>query len=147
MIENGYFIFSYLSIDVEEDSSFAVMDLFRLFDRSGRGTVNIKEFVTGIIEKLMSLRKNINVMNDISDELINLDTRPAELANKLDKMYQSNQNYEKMPAFRRNFKALASVFVTKLRKIQTKSNENSVLTTATVVRYTRLYNHSILISY
>jgi hypothetical protein len=134
LIENGYFIFSFLSIDVEEDSSFAVMDLFRLFDRSGRGTVNIKEFVTGIVEKLVSLRKNNNVMNDISEELINIDTRPAELANKLDKIIGS-QTFEKMSTFRRNFKAFASVLIVKLRKIQTKSNENGVLTVSTIVRY------------
>lgn len=98
------------------------MDLFRLFDRSGRGTVYIEEFVTGLVEKLNSLQTNTELISSIVDELLALETRPGELANKLEKL---NQNFEKLPVFRVNFRALTYSLISALKLCYQRSQEKS----------------------
>lgn len=110
-----------MSIDIEQDSSFAVMDLFRLFDRSGRGTVNIEEFVLGVVEKLAQLKKNSSVIANVVEELLNVEARPTELASKLEKMH-----YEKLPVFRANFRAIAYVIRTKLKQLPMKTHDHAI---------------------
>ena len=121
LIQKGYFVFSYLSIDVEQDSNFAVMDLFRLFDRSGRGTVNIEEFVVGVVEKLLRLKRNSSLISSVVDELLSIETRPLELASKLDKLM-----FEKLPVFRSSFKAFAYVVKARLKQLPMKTHDHSV---------------------
>ncbi len=134
-------MFSFLSINVEQDSSFAVMDLFRLFDRSGRGNVFIEEFVAGVIEKLSLLHANLGLINAISDELIQIDTRPMELAIKLDKAIHNNTDKQPMLLlFRANFKAMlyslnASLKLCHQQSHDKGSNAITVLTIPIMSRY------------
>jgi hypothetical protein len=85
LITKGSYIFSYLSIDVERDSSFATMDTFRLFDRSGRGNVHLEEFALGIIEKLHHLRRDQSLLLEIANDLLGVESRCTELATLLEK--------------------------------------------------------------
>lgn len=91
LIQRGPFVFNYLCIDVEEDSSFAIMDIFRSFDRSGRGNVNIEEFVIGIMDKIISLKENSELLEDIAQELIAVSPLVPELLAKLDKGFQNEK--------------------------------------------------------
>lgn len=112
------------------------MDLFRLFDRSGRGAVNIEEFVLGVVEKMAQLRKNTSTISSVVDELLNVETRPTELASKLEKMH-----YEKLPAFRANFRAISYIVRSKLKQLPMKTNDHSVflLNRTNVPGYVHLY--------
>lgn len=85
MIEKGYYVFTYLGIDIPKDSKFALMDLFRIFDKDGKGEVNIEQFAIGIIEKLYSLYHNTKLLEDISNEVLEIDNRSIELSARLEK--------------------------------------------------------------
>jgi hypothetical protein len=76
LIQKGSFVFSYLSVDVgDKDSSFAIMDIFRSFDRSGRGTVFLEEFVLGILERLNLVRKDYSLLESIAEDLLSVESR------------------------------------------------------------------------
>lgn len=100
---------SVLSIEIEHDSNFAVMDIFRCFDRTGRGSVYMLEFVLGVIDKIRALRKNL-VLEDIADELLKLEAVPSELANKLEKGIFSAGGNKLSASFNTHMKAF-SVYV------------------------------------
>ncbi len=132
-MQNRDYIFTFLSIDVPD--SFLTMDLFRLFDRSGRGTINIEDFVMGIVEKLRLLKKDSGVLGDIAEELLTIDTRPGELANKLEK---ATPSLERLSSFRVNFKALSYALRSHLTSIGKKSSEQqpaiTILTKPILIR-------------
>lgn len=47
----------------------SLMDSFRIFDRSNSGKVTIDDFVNGILEHLIQLRKNDETISEIAQSL------------------------------------------------------------------------------
>lgn len=70
LTERGKFVFSSLSIPPSQDTSFAVMDIFRTFDRSGTGRVHAEEFVVGIAQHVLRLSADAKLMDDVAAELM-----------------------------------------------------------------------------
>lgn len=70
LTERGKFVFTSLSIPPSHDTSFAVMDIFRTFDRSGTGRVHAEEFVVGIAQHVLRLSADAKLMDDIAAELM-----------------------------------------------------------------------------
>lgn len=70
--ERGKFVFSFLSINSvsASDTSFAIMDVFRKFDKNGTGKIFLEDFVVGIVEKLLLCHVNENILDSIAVELI-----------------------------------------------------------------------------
>ena len=69
LTERGRVVFSYLDIDVDSDT-FAVMDVFRRFDKSGTGRVTIEEFVLSTIDRLHKLSSDHSCLETITDEIL-----------------------------------------------------------------------------
>ncbi len=122
LITKGSYIFTYLSIDVERDSSFATMDTFRLFDRSGRGTVHLEEFAIGIIEKLNLLRKDIDLLTIIANDLLEVESRCTELATLLEKGIPNGPQTIKFKKYDSNLKALSHLIRSQIRAIKYHDN-------------------------
>jgi hypothetical protein len=113
---------SFLSIDVE-DNEFAVMDLFRLFDRSGKGTVPINDFVFGVIEKLNSTVNDISLLESVAGELLSLESRGLEFAALLEKANNNgNHPFANISKFRKNFKAFSSYICNAVRDLPDLEN-------------------------
>jgi hypothetical protein len=111
-MQKGVFVFSYLSLDIDHESTFAIMDIFRTFDRSGSGAVNIEEFVIGMIEKLYALNKNITLLTTIAEEVLGIENRSAELAARIDKETTSS---DKLHLFRLHLRSLLYMIRDRLR--------------------------------
>lgn len=93
MVKKGIDIFPYLSLEIDQDNTLATMDLFRIFDKTGKGSVVLEEFILGIIEKKVELLKqHAHILQTISEQLINLESRCSELANLLEKGSNSSTN-------------------------------------------------------
>lgn len=139
-MQKGFFVFSYLSLDIEHESTFAIMDIFRTFDRSGSGAVTIEEFVIGMVEKLFALYKNVVLLEYIANEVLAIENRASELAARLEKEAISS---EKLVQFRSHLKALLYLIRDKLR-YPPKTMGYAVNLTAEIL--TRLANYLLLIS-
>jgi hypothetical protein len=111
-MQKGVFVFSYLSLDIEHESTFAIMDIFRTFDRSGSGAVNIEEFVIGMIEKLYALYKNTVLLESIAEEVLSIENRSSELAARLDKDASAS---DKLVQFRIHLRSLLYLIRDRLR--------------------------------
>jgi hypothetical protein len=131
-MQRGPFVFSCLCIDIEQDSSFAIMDMFRTFDKSGRGNVNIEEFTVGIIDKLLELKGNTVILEDISNELLACSAVVAELTNKLERPLL----LDKVPKFKAILKFCNFLVCYQLKMIQRKVALDSAfrLTPALILR-------------
>lgn len=68
LAERGRFVFSYLHLP-GPDSSFAIMDAFRQFDR-GTGAVGIDEFGAGVVERIYQVCNNSHILRGIAKEVI-----------------------------------------------------------------------------
>lgn len=119
LIQKGSFVFSYLSVRVEHESSFAIMDIFRSFDRSGRGEVSIEEFVMGVMEKMQALMKNDDIIESTAKELFKTEFRPTELVTKIE---FGKMNLDKLTNFGSNFKALSYILTTQILSYSQKNN-------------------------
>jgi hypothetical protein len=111
-MQKGVFVFSYLSLDIEHESTFAIMDIFRTFDRSGSGAVNIEEFVIGMVEKLYALYKNTALLESIAEEVLSIENRSSELAARLDKDASAS---DKLVQFRIHLRSLLYLIRDRLR--------------------------------
>jgi hypothetical protein len=111
-MQKGVFVFSYLSLDIEHESTFAIMDIFRTFDRSGSGAVNIEEFVIGMVEKLYALYKNVALLESIAEEVLSIENRSSELAARLDKDASAS---DKLVQFRIHLRSLLYLIRDRLR--------------------------------
>lgn len=111
-MQKGVFVFSYLSLDIEHESTFAIMDIFRTFDRSGSGAVNIEEFAIGMIEKLYVLNKNVALLEAVAEEVLSIENRSSELAARLDKEASAS---DKLVQFRLHLRALLYLIRDRLR--------------------------------
>ena len=69
LTERGKFVFGYLSIAASQDTSFAVMDIFRQLDRSGTGKVHAEDFVVGIVRHLLTLSSSSKRVDDLALEM------------------------------------------------------------------------------
>ena len=130
-MQKGLFVFSYLGLDIEQESTFAIMDIFRTFDRSGSGSVNIEEFAIGMIEKLYSLYKNTELLRRIADEVLAIENRSSELAARLDKEAVAS---DKLSQFRSHLKAVLYLIRDKLRNPPRTAGYAVNLTTEVLVR-------------
>jgi hypothetical protein len=120
LIQKGSFVFSYLSVDVgDKDSSFAIMDIFRSFDRSGRGSVFLEEFVLGILERLNVVRKDYSLLESIAEDLLSVESRCTELATLLEK---GNTTSSKFFKFNLNLKSISNIIKIYIRN--SKSQEH-----------------------
>lgn len=70
LTERGKFVFSNLCIAAPQGTSFAVMDFFRLFDRSGTGKVRVEDFVVGIVQYWLNISSNAKLMSEFSHEIL-----------------------------------------------------------------------------
>ncbi|RYH28830.1 hypothetical protein EON65_10645, partial [archaeon] len=95
LIQKSTYTFTYLSIDVEKDSNFATMDVFRTFDRSGSNNVTLEDFVLGTIERLHLLKKDTNTLEIIADLLLSVESRVIELSTLLEKGNNKNAKFSK----------------------------------------------------
>ena len=111
-MQKGVFIFSYLSLDIEHESTFAIMDIFRTFDRSGSGSVSIEEFAIGMIEKLHGLHKNSSLLSSIAEEVLAVENRSSELAARLEKEAIAS---DKLIQFRKHLRSLLYLFRDRVR--------------------------------
>jgi hypothetical protein len=94
------------------------MDLFRLFDRSGRGHVFIEDFALGIIEKIHKLRDDSELLMKIADSLLSAESRCIELATLLEK----GSSTEPFTKFNIHLKAHAYPIRIQIRAAKTKEN-------------------------
>lgn len=138
MIQKGPYIFTYLSIDVDKDSSFAIMDIFRAFDRSGRGSVFLEEFVLGILERLNAIKKNTELLENIADDLLSIESRCTELATLLEKERTNNSN--KFTNYNRNLKSLSNI----IRPYIRSSKATQYLSALDVPGLIRIFEQSII---
>eukprot|EP01031_Cornospumella_fuschlensis_P034710 gene34710-42031_t len=95
LIQKATYTFTYLSVDVEKDSNFAIMDVFRTFDRTGSNNVTLEDFVLGIIERLYLLKKDSNTLEIIADSLLSVESRVIELSTLLEKGNNKNGKFAK----------------------------------------------------
>ena len=126
MIQKANYVFPYLSIDVDTDSSFATMDTFRLFDRSGRGNIQLEDFVIGIIEKLNSLRKDVKLLEQIAEQLLQVESRCTELATLLEKGHQNSNYSAKFLKYDANLKALSHLIRSQIRALKLQDNISAI---------------------
>jgi hypothetical protein len=117
LIQHGPYVFTYLSVDVEKDSSFAMMEVFRTFDRSGRGNVFLEEFVLGILDRLNNIRKNADLLEAISEDLLSIESRSTELTTLLEK---GNNNSPKFAKFNANLRSLSAIIRKYIRSSKTE---------------------------
>jgi hypothetical protein len=68
--EKGKFVFEFLCLEVDQDSSFSVMDTFRHFDRNSSRLVGVNAFVTGVVELLLQFSANMNKLQSIAMDLM-----------------------------------------------------------------------------
>eukprot|EP01033_Poteriospumella_lacustris_P011781 gene11781-8391_t len=132
LIHRGTSILTFLNLDVDKDSNFAVMDLFRLFDRSGRGNVFLEDFVLGIIEKVNTLHEDLETLQKIADHMLQVESRCTELATLLEKG-SSSDHFAK---FNLHLKAHSHPIRTQIRSVKTAHNL-SALDRDTLVRIFR----------
>ena len=111
-MQKGVFVFNYLSLDIEHESTFAIMDIFRTFDRSGSGAVTIEDFAIGMMEKLYALHKNVALLEAIAVDVLAVENRSAELAARLDKETASS---DKLIQFRIHLRSLLYLIRDRLR--------------------------------
>lgn len=132
----------FLSIDVE-DNEFAVMDLYRLFDRSGRGTVNVNDFVLGVIQKLHSSVNEVQLLESIAAELLSIESRGLELAALLEKVSNNgNHPFANISKFRKNLKAFSSYICNAVRDLPDLEN----LSALDIQSLVQCFQDSILLS-
>lgn len=130
IINKGNIILTYLSLDVDKDSNFAVMDLFRIFDRSGKGHVVIEDFALGVIEKLHQLRDDYATLDAIAERLLAAESRCTELATLIEKG-SSSEHFAK---FNLHLKAFALPIRAQIRLLKARDNL-SALDLASLVGY------------
>jgi hypothetical protein len=66
------------------------MDAFRQFDRSGRGSVFLEEFVLGVLDRLLAIKQNGKLLESIAEDLLSVESRCIELAALIEKIAGSN---------------------------------------------------------
>lgn len=66
------------------------MDAFRQFDRSGRGSVFLEEFVLGVLDRLLAIKQNGKLLESIAEDLVSVESRCIELAALIEKIAVSN---------------------------------------------------------
>lgn len=93
------------------------MDLFRIFDKSGRGYVTQEDFAIGIIIKIEELYYNKSLLESMALELLGVEPRCIELATLLEK-----NNKIKTSKFERNLKAFSFLIKNQIRFIKTEKN-------------------------
>jgi len=120
IVRKGYYVFSYLSIVVEKDSTFALMDLCRQFDRSGSGSIFVEDFVIGVIQRLHNMKENTHLFEEIARDLLSVESRSLELANLLEKATvvpnSANQAIANIPNYRNNLKSFSSYICAAIRE-------------------------------
>lgn len=122
LIHRGSSILLFLNLDVDKDSNFAVMDLFRLFDRSGRGHVVMEDFVLGVVEKLHALMEDTDTLQSIATSMLLAESRCIELATLLEK----GSNAEQFHKFNIHLKAHSHPIRTRIRALKTKENMSAL---------------------
>lgn len=61
------------------------MDMFKTLDKSGRGVVDLEDFVITVTEKLCSLCKDTELLCTVAAEVLKIENRASELAARLQK--------------------------------------------------------------
>ena len=89
------------------------MDIFRAFDRSGRGSVFLEEFVLGVLERLNSIKKDTALLESIAEDLLSIESRCTELAALLEK--ERSNNSSKFSKYNRNLKSLSNIIRSYIR--------------------------------
>lgn len=92
------------------------MEVFRTFDRSGRGNVFLEEFVVGVLDRLNNIRKNDTLLEAIAEDLLSVESRNTELATLLEK----GNNSPKFAKFNANLKSLATIIRSHIRSSKTE---------------------------
>lgn len=129
MIQKGNYVFSYLGLDIPRDSTFVLMDIYRIFDKDGNGDVSIEEFVRGMVEKLFSLSSDETLLESIAEEMLGAENRSSELAARLDKDVLWSHSSDKFALFKRHLKAFNNYIRERLR-----CNQNTNLNSQSLVR-------------
>jgi hypothetical protein len=135
LIHRGGSILTYLNLDVEKDSNFAVMDLFRLFDRSGKGNVFVEDFVLGVIEKVNTLHEDSDALQSIAEHILQVESRCIELATLLEKGSLSNEHFVK---FNVHLKAHSHIIRHFIRAMKTQHHHLSALDKDSLVHIFRM---------
>lgn len=130
-MRKGSFVFSYLSIYVEYDSTFAVMDVFTIFDRTGRGKVFIEDFVVGVMEKIFEVRNDSVLLEDIANELISCLATP-NAPDLLVKMEKGRLEESKVPKYITHLIALSYVIQKKIKEYH-QDSKSPVITSSSLV--------------
>jgi hypothetical protein len=94
-----------------------MMEVFRTFDRSGRGNVFLEEFVLGILDRLNNIRKNADLLEAISEDLLSIESRSTELTTLLEK---GNNNSPKFAKFNANLRSLSAIIRKYIRSSKTE---------------------------
>jgi len=129
LIQKGNYVFSYLGLEMPRESTFLLMDIYRIFDKEGNGDVSIEEFVRGMIEKLFSISSDEALLETIAEEMLETENRSSELAARLDKDLLWAHSSDRFALYKLHLKSFNYYIREKLRR-----NQNANMNSQSLVR-------------
>ena len=112
----GNFVLDYLHIKIEErkDSNEFSLILFEFFDFFENETISIDNFAIGIIIKLSQTKENLNILENVANELLTIETNLSIFINKLSKI---SKTFKKLTTYYNYFFNLNSAFIVVLSSL------------------------------
>ena len=122
--DRGKFVITYLCVNHSlSETSFAIMDIFRRFDRKASGFISLENFVVGIIERLNRFLYDERIIDTIVFESIPSEAVPAAFLQEI--LFASESNQHSYATFVSHFHAFAYLVKSKLEKLKTEDGQNN----------------------